>query len=61
MTKKQFRILGGIIILINLVIFGTYGIEGIALLIGTLGVALFFELVLVRNYATDRDSKQTKL
>ncbi|PKG35331.1 hypothetical protein [Psychrobacter sp. Sarcosine-3u-12] len=55
MTKTQFRILGGIIILINLVIFGTYGIEGIPLLIGTLGVALLFEMVLVKKYATDRN------
>lgn len=54
MTKKQLRILGGIIILFNLVIFGENQIEGIVLLLGTIGVAILFELVLIRNFATDR-------
>lgn len=54
MTKTQLRILGGIIILFNLVVFGENQIEGIVLLLGTVGVALLFELVLVKKFATDR-------
>ena len=54
MTKKQLRILGAIIILVNLVLIGENQIEGIMVLVMTLGVALLFELVLVRNFATDR-------
>lgn len=60
MTKTQFRILGGIIILINMAVMGTYGIEGIVLLLGTVGVALFFELVLVRHFATDSTDNQAE-
>lgn len=55
MTKLQFRILGGLIILFNLAVFGENQIEGIPLLIGTIGVALLFEFVLIKNYAKDRD------
>ena len=54
MTKTQLRVLGGIIILIALVMIGSYEIEGIMVLVMTLGVALFFELVLVRYFAIDR-------
>ena len=54
MTKLQLRILGGLIILFNLVVFGSYGIEGFPLLVGTVGVALLFELVLVKSFAVDR-------
>ncbi len=54
MTKLQLRILGGFIILFNLVVFGENQIEGIPLLIGTLGVALLFEFVLIKKFAVDR-------
>lgn len=54
MTKTQFRILGAVIILFNLVVFGSYGIKGFPLLVGTVGVALLFELVLVKSFAVDR-------
>lgn len=55
MTKLQFRILGGLIILFNLVIIGENNIEGIMVGVLTIGVALLFELVLIKNYAKDRD------
>lgn len=55
MTKKQLRIIGGIIILFNLVFFGEKQIEGIPLLIGTVGVALLFELILIKKFAVDAD------
>ena len=54
MTKLQLRILGGLIILFNLVVFGSYGIEGFPLLVGTVGVALLFELVLVKSFTAER-------
>lgn len=60
MTKTQFRILGGIIILIALIMIGSYEIEGIMVLVLTIGVALFFELVLVKNFATDRVDSQSE-
>lgn len=53
MTKTQLRILGGIIILINLVVIGSYDINGFMVLVLTVGVALLFELVLVKSFATD--------
>ena len=55
MTKLQLRILGGIIILISLMVIGSYEIEGIIILLMTVGVAVFFELVLVKNFATDKE------
>lgn len=55
MTKTQFRILGGIIILFSLWLIGNYQIEGLMVLVLTLGVALLFEMVLVKKYATYRD------
>ena len=60
MTKLQLRILGGLIILFNLVIIGENNIEGIAILLMTLGVALIFEFVLIKKFATDKNepSKQ---
>jgi len=59
-TKKQLRIIGGMIILFNLWFIGNYQIEGIAILLMTLGVALIFEFVLIKKFATDRNepSKQ---
>ena len=57
MTTKQFRILGGIIILFNLWLIGNYQIEGMMVLALTLGVALLFETVLVKKYATDSKGK----
>lgn len=53
MTKKQLRIIGGIIILFNLWFIGNYQIEGMLILLMTLGVALLFELVLIKKFATD--------
>lgn len=60
MTKTQFRILGGMIILFNLWFIGNYQIEGIVILLMTLGVALLFEFVLIKKFATDKNepSKQ---
>lgn len=55
MTKTQFRILGGLIILFNLVIIGENNIEGIMVGVLTIGVALLFELVLIKNFAVDRN------
>ncbi|MGP5217261.1 hypothetical protein ACTXKI_12355 [Psychrobacter celer] len=60
MTKTHLRILGGIIILFNLVIIGENNIEGIMVLVLTLGVAVFFELVLVKNFASDRTKTPQK-
>lgn len=54
MTKTHLRILGGIIILFNLMIIGENNIEGIMVLVMTLGVAVLFELVLIKNFASDR-------
>lgn len=54
MTKLQLRILGGLIILFNLVIIGENNIEGIMVGVLTIGVALLFELVLVKNLAVDK-------
>lgn len=59
MTKTQLRILGGVIILFNLWFIGNYQIEGVVILLMTLGVALLFEFVIVKNFASDRiDKKQ---
>lgn len=58
MTKTHFRILGGIIILFVLFVCGENNIGGIPLLLGTVGVALLFELVFVKNFAVDRDVNQ---
>lgn len=59
MTKKQLRIIGGVIILCNLWFIGNYQIEGVAILLMTFGVALLFELVLIKNFASDKiDKKQ---
>lgn len=58
MTKTHFRILGGIIILFVLFVCGENDIGGIPLLLGTVGVALLFELVFVKNFAVDRDVNQ---
>ena len=55
MTKTQFRILGAVIILFNLVVFGENNIEGIMVGVLTIGVALLFELVLIKNFAVDRN------
>ena len=55
MTKLQLRILGGLIILFNLVIIGENNIEGIMVGVLTIGVALLFELVLIKNFAVDRN------
>lgn len=55
MTKKQLRIIGGVIILFNLWFIGNYQIEGIAILLMTLGVALLFEFVLIKNFAVDKN------
>ena len=55
MTKTQFRILGAVIILFNLVIIGENNIEGIMVGVLTIGVALLFELVLIKNFAVDRN------
>ncbi len=55
MTKLQLRILGGFIILFNLVIIGENNIEGIMVGVLTIGVALLFELVLIKNFAVDRN------
>lgn len=55
MTKLQLRILGGLIILFNLVIIGENNIEGVMVGVLTIGVALLFELVLVKNFAIDKE------
>ena len=55
MTKIQLRILGGLIILFNHVIIGENNIEGIMVGVLTIGVALLFELVLIKNFAVDRN------
>lgn len=59
MTKNTIRIIGGIIILINLVIIGSYNIEGLMVLVLTFGVAILFELVLVKQFASDYVGKQS--
>ena len=59
MTKKMIRIIGGIIILINLVIIGAYNIEGLMVLVLTFGVAILFEFVLVKQFASDYVGKQS--
>ena len=59
MTKKMIRIIGGIIILINLVIIGAYNIEGLMILVLTFGVAILFEFVLVKQFASDYVGKQS--
>lgn len=58
MTKTHFRIIGGIIILFVLFVCGENNIGGVPLLLGTVGVALLFELVFVKNFAVDRDISQ---
>lgn len=58
MTKTHFRIIGGIIILFVLFVCGENNIGGMPLLLGTVGVALLFELVFVKNFAVDRDISQ---
>lgn len=54
MTKMHFRILGGVVILINLFLIGENKIEGAMILVLTLGVAVFVELILIKNFASDR-------
>ena len=61
MTKTALRIIGGIIILFNLWLIGNYQLTGIMVLILTVGVALLFEFVLVKQFASDRVGKQTEL
>lgn len=54
MTKTHFRVIGGIIILFVLFVCGENDIGGIPLLLGTVGVALLFEFVLIKKFAVDR-------
>lgn len=58
MTKKQLRIIGGVIILFNLWLIGNYNLTGIFVLIGTVGVAVLFELVLIKKFASDVADKE---
>lgn len=53
MTKNTLRIIGGIIILFNLWLVGHYQLTGIMVLLLTFGVALLFEFVLVKQFASD--------
>ena len=55
MTKTHFRVIGGIIILFVLFVCGENDIGGIPLLLGTVGVALLFEFVLIKKFAVDRN------
>nr|WP_181718251.1 hypothetical protein [Psychrobacter sp.]QJS05345.1 hypothetical protein [Psychrobacter sp.] len=61
MTKKAFRIIGGIIILFNLWLIGHYQLTGIMILLLTFGVALLFEFVLVKQFASDSLGAQQKV
>lgn len=57
MTTKQFRILGAFIVLFFLVLCGEYNANGIVLILSTVGVAVFFEEVIIKKYATDSKGK----
>lgn len=58
MTKKQLRTIGGVIILLNLWLIGNYNLTGMFVLIGTVGVAMLFELVLIKKFASDIADKE---
>lgn len=55
MTQKaKLRLVGGAIILANLAIAGRFDIKGFPLLLMTVGVAVAFELLLVRGADGDK-------
>jgi hypothetical protein len=53
------RLVGGAIILFNLWVIGEYRIEGVMVLVLTFGVAIAFELLIVRSFA-DGDGPQQR-
>lgn len=57
MTKRgKLRIFGGLVLLFNLWLIGTYNLEGLPVLLLTFGFAIGYELVVVRALApADKD------
>ena len=49
MTKITVRIIGVVIIIFNLWLIGNYNITGIPVILMTVGVALFFELIIIKK------------
>lgn len=45
------RLIGGLILLVNLMLAGRYNLGGVALLLVTFGFAIFWEYVVVRPVA----------
>lgn len=46
--STKLRLFGGLVLLINLVIIGSYNITGLPVLLMTFGFAVAFELLVVR-------------
>lgn len=57
MTKRgKLRIFGGLVLLFNLWLIGAYNLEGLPVLLLTIGFAVGYELVVVRALApADKD------
>lgn len=57
--RTTARLVGGAIILFNLWLVGHYRIEGVMVLVLTFGVAVAFELLIVRSLANDEEPPKT--
>ncbi len=50
-TKTQLRLIGGVILLFNFWLIGTYDLQGIPVLLLTFGFAACYEYLVVRQLA----------
>jgi hypothetical protein len=48
-TRTKLRLLGGAVLLFNLWLIGHYSIEGVPVLLMTLGFAIAYEYIVVRR------------
>jgi len=53
----KLRLLGGAVLLMNLILIGRYNLRGVPVLLLTFGFAIGFEFIIVRTVTKDEQEK----